>query len=89
MDDVQPVEEVLAELPLRDHLAQVAVRRRDHAHVDGAHGAVGADLLQLAGLEEAQQQPLHAERHLADFVEEDRALGRPSRACPACRGRRR
>ena len=37
-------------------------------------GPLGADLLQLAGLEEAQQQPLHAQRHLADFVEEDRAL---------------
>ena len=37
------------------------------------HRAVGADLLQLAGLEEPQQQALHAQRHLADFVEEDRA----------------
>ena len=33
-----------------------------------------SDLLQLAGLEEAQQQPLHAQRHLADLVEKDRAL---------------
>ena len=31
------------------------------------------DLLQLARFEEAQQQTLHAQRHLADFVEEDRA----------------
>ena len=35
--------------------------------------AVGADLLQLAGLHEAQQQPLHPQGHLADFVEEDGA----------------
>ena len=33
MDDVEPVEEVFAELPLRDHVAQVPVGRRDHAHV--------------------------------------------------------
>ena len=36
-----------------------------------AHGAIGADLLQFAGFEEPQQQTLHPERHLADFVEED------------------
>ena len=38
-----------------------------------ARDPIGADLLQLAGLEEAQQQALHAQRHLADFVEEQRA----------------
>ena len=38
--------------------------------------SLGADLLQLAGLEEAQQQPLHAQGHLADFVEEHRPLVR-------------
>ena len=36
-------------------------------------GAIGADLLQLAGFEEPQQQTLHPQRHLADFVEEDGA----------------
>ena len=36
--------------------------------------ALGADLLDLAGLEEPQQQPLHPQRHLADFVEEDGAV---------------
>ena len=73
VDDVEPVEQVLAERALRDHVAQVAVGRGDDADVDAAAGAIGADLLQLAGLEEAQQQALHAQRHLADFVEEDRA----------------
>ena len=42
--------------------------------VDDAAAALGADLLQLAGLEEAEEQALHAQRHLADFVEEDGAL---------------
>ena len=74
MDDVQPVEQVLAERALRDHVAQVAVGGGDDPHVDATAGAIGADLLQLARLQEPQQQPLHAQRHLADFVEEDRAL---------------
>ena len=43
------------------------------ADVDVAGAAVGADALNFAGLEEAQQQALHAQGHLADFVEEHRA----------------
>ncbi len=73
VDDVQAVEQVLAERALGDHVAQVAVRRGDDADVDASHRAVGADLLQLAGFQEPQQQALHAQRHLADFVEEDGA----------------
>ena len=38
--------------------------------------AVGADALNFAGLEEAQQHDLHARAHLADFVEEDGAVRR-------------
>src|SRR5262245_37184869 len=53
VDDVDAVEEVLAELPLGDEIAEVAVGRRDHAHVAGAADALGADLLDLADLEEA------------------------------------
>ncbi len=73
VNDVQAVEQILAERPFRDHVAQVAVGRGDDADVDAAHRSIGADLLQLAGLHEPQQQALHAERHLADFVEEDAA----------------
>ena len=74
MDDVQPVEQVLAELPLVDHVAQVAVGRGDDADVDDRPDRSEPDLLQLAGLQEAQQQALHPQGHLADFVEEDGAL---------------
>ena len=74
VDDVQAVVEVLAELALGDEVLQVAVGGGDDADVDAAPGALGADLLQLAGFEEAEQQPLHAQRHLADFVEEDGAF---------------
>ena len=74
VDDVEAIEEILAEQALRDHLAQVAVGRRDGPDVDAAAGAVGADLLDFAGFQEPEEQPLHAQRHLADFVHEDRAL---------------
>ena len=73
VDDVQPIEQILAERALGDHVAQVAVGRGNDAHVDAAHGAIGTDLLQFAGFHEPQQQALHPERHLADFVEEDAA----------------
>ena len=73
LDDVEPVVEVFAERALGDHVAQVAMRRADHADVDVTRAAVGADALNFAGLEEPQQQALHAQRHLADFVEEHRA----------------
>ncbi len=38
--------------------------------------AIGADLLQFTGFHESQQQPLHPQRHLADFVEKDTAAVR-------------
>ena len=76
VDDAEPIEQVLAELAGRDALGQIAVGRRDDAHVDACAGVVGADRLNLAVLEEAQQQRLHAQAHLADFVEEQRAAVR-------------
>ncbi len=53
---------------------QVPVRRRHHAHVGRLGHPLGADLLDFAGLEEPEQETLHAQRHLADFVEEDGAV---------------
>ena len=73
VDDVEAVEQVLAERLLGDEIAQVLVGRGDDADVHRGPHAIGADLLQLAGFEEAQQQALHAQRHLADLVEEQRA----------------
>ncbi len=74
MDDVQPVEQVLAEQPLRNQIAQVLVRGGNDAHVDAAVVAVRTDLLHVAGFEESEQETLHPQRHLADFVEKDRAV---------------
>src|SRR5262245_62957835 len=52
------------------HVAQVPVRRRDHADVHAPGDVIGTDLLQLTGLEKPQQQALHPQRHLSDFVQE-------------------
>ena len=49
------------------------MRCADDPDVDVAGTAVGADALNFAGLQEPQQQALHAQRHLANFIEEDRA----------------
>ncbi len=73
MNDVETVEQVFAELPLADPLAEVAVGRGDDADVQLDRGVVGADFLQLAGLEEPEQHALHPQGHLADLVQEDRA----------------
>ena len=78
-DDVNHVEaeeQILAEEALRDQLPEIPVGGRDDAHVGGVSHLLGADLLELPGLEESQQQPLHARRHLPDLVEEDGAVAR-------------
>src|SRR5262249_37830820 len=49
-EDVQPVVEVLAELPVADHRRQVSVGGGDHASVD-APGLLAPDRLELALLE--------------------------------------
>ena len=54
---------------------QIAVRRRNHAHVD-LRRPRRADRLELPLLEHAQQLHLHVERQLADLVEEDRPVVR-------------
>ena len=73
---VQAVEEVFAEVSLGDHFRQVAVRRRDDAHVY-LTGLVRPHGAHFAALENPQQLGLHLERHVADLVQEERAaIGR-------------
>ena len=71
-DDVDAVEQVLAEPLLLDLGLEIAVGRGDDARLE-RHLVVAADRAHLALLEHAQQLDLHLERHLADLVEEDRA----------------
>ena len=66
------MKEVLAEFAFAHQLFQIAVRGDDHAHVH-RDGLVAADALHLALFQHAQQLGLHGERHVADFVEEERA----------------
>ena len=81
--------EVLAELVRRaTRRRQVAVRGRDHAHVDPDRAAA-ADARQLALLQHAQQLGLRARAQVADLVEEQRAAVRLlEAAAPGLRWRR-
>ena len=62
----------LRNLPCGDQLFQPAIRGRDDAHVD-ADRLVVADAGDLVLFQHAEQLDLRAHRHVADFVEEQRA----------------
>ncbi len=70
---LEAVEQILAERALRHHRLEVAVGGRDHPHV-GRDRARAPDPLELALLEHAQDLGLHGQRHVADLVQEERAL---------------
>ncbi len=70
---VEAVEQVGAEPAFADRAFQALVGRRDQADID-ADVVVAADAADLLVLEHAQQPDLHVERHLADLVEEQRAV---------------
>src|SRR6185312_8687101 len=71
--DIEAVVEVVAELVLLDLLLQILVRSADHANVD-LYRQGRAEPLDLSLLQHPQQLRLCRETHLADLVEEDRAL---------------
>ena len=79
---VEPIEEVGAELAGLHRLLQVDVGGGDDAHVDLRH-LLGAEPLDLAGLQRAQQLDLHGQRQVAGFVEEQRAAVRALEAAGA------
>ena len=72
LDGVQPEEQVLAEAALCHGGVEVGIGGREDAHVHAA-GFGGADALELAGLERAQQLGLQSLRDVGDFVQEERA----------------
>ena len=76
MDDVQPVVQVLTERPGSDLLQEVAVGGGHEPDVHGRVPRIGADALDFAGFQEAEEQRLHAQAHLADFVHEQGAAVR-------------
>ena len=71
-NDVQPEEQVLAELALLNEVAKVAMRRGDDAHV-GADCGAAADGHVFALLQDTKQPRLRLHRHVADLVEEQGA----------------
>src|SRR5262249_58360560 len=73
-EDVEPEEQVGAELPLASRFIQIPVGGCDHTRVRAQHLAA-ADTLELALLEDAQQQDLDRCWQLADLVPQDRAPG--------------
>jgi hypothetical protein len=70
-DDVDAIEQILAEAAGLDLVAEVAVGRADEAKVDLGHAP--ADRLDLPLLQRAQQLDLDVQRDLADLVEEQGA----------------
>ena len=69
---VEAEEQILAEQALLDQDAQILVARRDDAHVGLDRGAA-ADGGVFALLQHPQQAGLRLHRHVADFVEKQRA----------------
>src|SRR5215467_11098691 len=81
LDDVQSIVQVFAELALGNPRAEVAIGRSNQANVRAPGRPIGADRLYLAGLCKPQEDGLHAEAHLAEFVQEQRAaFGLPHQA---------
>ncbi len=76
VNDAQSVPKVLAELTRRNQLGQVPVGGRNHANVNPGQRRIGAYCLNLTVFQEPQQQRLHAQAHLADLIEEERAAMR-------------
>src|SRR5882724_5833360 len=75
VEDLEPIEEVLAKVAAVDRFAQVAVRRGDDADVRLDHPRA-AEPLELAFLQNPKELRLRAEAHLADFIEEQHAARR-------------
>ena len=74
MDDADAVHQVFAELAGGNQGRQISVGRRDDSHVNRRPTAVGSDRLDLAAFEETEQEGLHPQTHLTDFVEKDRTF---------------
>src|SRR5262249_50254708 len=84
-NDAQAIHQVLAQLAARYCRAQIAVARRDDAHV-GRDLGVAADARKASRFEHAQQPDLHVDGHLGELVQEQRAAVRALEA-PAVRAR--
>src|ERR1017187_10538797 len=73
IEDIEAIEEVAAQLAALHRLLRVLVGGRDDAHVNRGFG-LAAQAAELAVFEDAEQLGLGGGRHLADLVEQQRAL---------------
>src|SRR6267143_4114397 len=71
-DDVDAVEQVLAEYPFLDQGAQAAIRGRDDPDVD-ADCLLATHGTDFSLLQRAQEFALHAHAHVADLIEKKSA----------------
>jgi hypothetical protein len=76
MDDVEAVEEILAEAPLGHELLEFRIGRGNHADVD-FHRLRLAEWMNLVCFEEPEQLGLDVERHVGNLVEEQRPAPPP------------
>src|SRR4051812_14645890 len=83
---VQTIEKIFAEISHRDFLFQVLVRGGHDAHVR-LEGDVAAHARKLAVLEHAKNLARELERHVADFIEEERPAIALLKAADALSGR--
>jgi len=67
------MEQVLAKIALLHLFFQLAMRRHHHAHVHLGR-LVSANAFDFSLFQHAQQFGLHGQRHVADFVEKQRAV---------------
>src|SRR5262245_45742705 len=72
-DDVDAVEQVLAEGAYLNQLAEVAIGGGNQSDVAGLHDPERADGLYLAGVGKSQEHGLHPQAHFAELVEEQGA----------------
>jgi hypothetical protein len=81
------MEEIGPELALPDHGGQVAIRGRNHAHIDLAGRFVSPLRRDLAILKHAQEFCLHFQWQFAKFIEEEyAAVGLDKGAITSCYG---
>ena len=71
-DDIQPVKQILAEQSLLDPRFEILVGRRDDTYI-GLDRLMSADSVKIAVGEHPQQPRLQFLRHVANFVEKQRA----------------
>jgi len=71
-DPVQAIIQILAKFAVVNHLADVAMRGTDHMQID-RNGLIASERNDFAFLDHAQQARLQHQRHIADFIEKQRA----------------